>query len=116
MELAINYMTNFKHGFTSHRLSQEYLASQVQELVKQMKEMTKKCKNGPKDLQEHSSHFLKQADQEMKLLTENLDSVLHKSKEAAEYFCEDPKKFKVDGLLGEIHGFISELENAAKVS
>ena len=78
--------------------------------------MMKKCKNGPKDLQDQLSQFLKQADHEMKMLTENLDSVLHKSKEGAEYFCEDPKKVKIDGLLGEVHSFISELENAALVS
>lgn len=100
----------------SHRLSQEYLAGQVQELAHQLKDLTKKSKNAPKDLQAQLSNFLKQAEQEMNVLTKNLDRVLRKSREAADYFCEDPKKFKVDSLLGEIHGFISELENAASVS
>ena len=98
------------------RLSQEYLTGQVAELSAQLKAMQKRMKKAPDDLQKQLKSFLQEATEEMALLNGKLEVVQEKTKQIATYFCEDGSKFKLEGLLMELNAFISELEEAKKVS
>lgn len=99
----------------SCRLSQEYLTGQVTEISTQLKGLHKKLKKAPDDLQQQLKAFLKEATDEMALLTASLESVQERSKEIANYFCEDSSKFKLEGLFMELNAFTIELEQAKKV-
>lgn len=98
------------------RLSQEYLSGQVSLTGTELKDLEKKLKKAPDDLKEQLTAFLKHAKEEMKGLTTSLDEVQNKTHAIADYFCEDGKKLKVETLLGEIYTFVSELEEANKVT
>ena len=113
-ELIVKF-TSFLFCLLSTRLSQEYLTGQVAEISTQLTSLQKSLKKAPDDLQKQVKTFLKEAEEEMKQLKANMKAVQDKTTEIANYFCEDTSKFKLEGLLMELNGFITELEQAKKV-
>ena len=93
----------------------EYLAGQVNELKNQIKGLGNKCKKAPDDLKDQLKSFLHEAEDELKKLEEAMTEMEALNKKTAEYFCEDVKKFKMEGLLSEILNFVKELTGAVKV-
>lgn len=45
----------------------------------------------------------------------SLDRVTEKMGKVAEFFCQEPKKFKLEELFVDLLNFLKELENAQKV-
>ena len=93
----------------------EYLTGQVNELNTQVKNLEKKVKNSPDDLQAQLKSFLHEAKQEMDSLHKSIKNLEDLTKRAVEYFCEDEKKFKLEACLAELNQFIIEFEAAIKV-
>ena len=62
----------------------------------------------PPPPQKESQHTLDE-------LSESLHTVEKKMQTAANYFCEDAKKFKLEDLLKEILVFIQQFQSAAEV-
>ena len=85
------------------------------EINSQLTSLQKSLKKAPDDLQKQVKTFLKEAEEEMKQLKAIMKIVQDKTTEIATYFCEDTSKFKLEGLLMELNGFIMELEQAKKV-
>ena len=81
-----------------------------------MKDLEKKCKKAPDDMKEKLSAFLKDAHHGLDELTEGLKNIEKQVKLIAEYFCEDPKKFKIEELFTELLAFVRTYEAAVEVS
>ena len=59
--------------------------------------------------------FLEDAERGLVELNGGLASIEKQLKGIAEYFCEDPKKFKVEELFADLLAFIRTYEGAVKV-
>ena len=80
-----------------------------------MKDLEKKAKKAPDDIKAKMTEFLAEAHRGLDELSGSLKSIEKKTKEIAEYFCEDAKKFKIENLLSELLAFVSGFEAAVEV-
>ena len=80
-----------------------------------MKDLEKKAKKAPDDIKAKMTEFLAEAHRGLDELSGSLKSIEKKTKEIAEYFCEDVKKFKIENLLSELLAFVSGFEAAVEV-
>ncbi len=111
--IVYNYLS--LHLIIPTRFSLEYLTGQVSEIKKKVDELRKKMKKSPDDLQAQLKTFLREADTEVSLLESSVKEVEEMNKLLADYFCEDPKKFKPEECMGELNMFLMEFESAVKV-
>ena len=63
----------------------------------------------------HVTSNMQEAKQTLDDFQGSLDTVKKKMTSAAEYFCQDASKFKLEELLKEILTFVNDYENAQKV-
>ena len=80
-----------------------------------MKDLEKKAKKAPDDIKAKMNEFLAEAHRGLDELSGSLKSIEKKTKEIAEYFCEDVKKFKIENLLSELLAFVNGFEAAVEV-
>ena len=59
---------------------------------------------------------LQEAHQTLDDLQASMGDVSEKMKSAAQYFCQDTSKFKLEDLLAELLTFVKDFTNAKKVS
>lgn len=97
------------------RLSQDYLTQQVRELTVKVKDLEKKRKKAPEDMKSKLKVFLEDAHKVLDELNGGLKNVELQVTEIAEYFCEDPKKFKIEVLFVDLLSFIRTYEGAVEV-
>ena len=99
---------------STRRLSHEYLTQQINELIGKVKGLEKRTKKAPDDVKPKS--FLERSQAELKSLSGELEELEKQMKNVAEYFCEDPKKFKIENLFTDILVFVKTFEGAVEVS
>ena len=80
-----------------------------------MKDLEKRCKKAPDDLKPKLKAFLEDSHKALDVLSDGLHHVDKQTKMVAEYFCEDPKKFKIENLFSELLMFVRTFEGAVEV-
>ena len=80
-----------------------------------MKDLEKKCKKAPDDMKAEVKAFVEDAHRGLDELSKGLKNIEKQVKEIADYFCEDPKKLKIEELFSELLAFIRTYEAAVEV-
>ena len=80
-----------------------------------MKDLEKKCKKAPDDMKQKLTAFLEDAHKGLHELNEGLKNIEKQVHLIADYFCEDPKKFKIEELFSELLAFVRTYEAAIEV-
>ncbi|CAI8013171.1 FH2 domain-containing protein 1 [Geodia barretti] len=111
----LKLMDHLPHLEGGAKLSQDYLTQQIKELATKIKDLEKKCKKAPDDMKSKVTAFVKDAHRGLDELSEGLKNIEKQVKEIADYFCEDPKKLKIEELFSELLAFVRTYEAAVEV-
>jgi len=88
------------------------LENEVKSLKKQLETTENKLENAPEDVKAQLGEFVIKSKEETSILEKDINEIRTLTNECAEYFCEDPAKFKLDEYLNVFKQFCENIKKA----